>query len=170
MRIQSNNRYSLIDNSTGEVIKLHEGDKIIPQTQILGLEKRQKRQESHIDFESVNFVKVDREYLKSEKNRSERLLSEVIFSILRYDGSITANIKKLSVLSGLSRQTVSRTLKVLEEKNIIWRDGKIIYVNPWIALRGRVVDMRVLVHFMEGGDGGESGHGDGDSASDDDGA
>lgn len=169
MRIQSNNRYVLTDMTTGEVIKLHEGDKIVPQTQIFGLKKRLERSEAHIPFESKDFVKVDRQYLMSEKNPSERLISEVIFGLVGYNGTLTRDIKKISRLSGASRQTVSKYLKILEQKNVIKCVGDIIYVNPWIGLRGRYVTREVLEIFI-GGDESERGADDGDCFGDDDGA
>lgn len=59
-----------------------------------------------------------------------------LMCVIRYDGGTDITQQKLADMIGMHRPNVTRCIKILEENDIIYRDGRSWYIDDSLVFKG----------------------------------
>lgn len=81
-------------------------------------------------------------------NQKMKILTHLLKKRERSNNVVIATIQNICDQTGISKQTVVDTLKVLEKNEVIRRKTGVIFINPSIIFRGSHANrMRVLLDY-----------------------
>ncbi len=81
-------------------------------------------------------------------NQKMRLLMYLISKRERSNNAVIKTTRELAEETGISRNTILQTLKILEGHGIIWRKTGVIFVSPNVIFRGsHQKRMRVILDY-----------------------
>lgn len=108
-----------------------------------------KSEDSDFDFDKIwvtQFLMAAEEF----GNRKVKLLMYLIDIRERSNNAVIKTIMELADETGMNKNTVSATLKILQKHKIITRKTGVIFLSPEVIFRGRHSNrMRVLIEYRK---------------------
>lgn len=159
--------YIVVDEN-GEIIEgrvaiLNEGDRVVRRRSLEFLKGKEKRKPIHvgeyINILADNFVMCHLDELKLISEALDMYEKGMLMTVMPYVGYEDCCIKKgdgtplnvndFTKLTGLSKSKVYKIVASLIEKNILYKDKKGYFVNPWLFYKGTKLNKDLIYMFGE---------------------